>query len=99
MILAQIIPLQSNPSSKTRFCTSKKHILHFTNGIGRLIHSDGDIYEGQWVNDKAEGMGTYSHANGAYYEGQWLDDKQHGHGIESWPDGARYEGKYEDGKK
>ena len=42
------------------------------------MHADGDIYEGQWVNDKAEGTGTYSHANGAYYEGQWLDDKQHG---------------------
>jgi len=34
-----------------------------------LVHADGDIYEGHWVNDKAEGMGTYSHANGAYYEG------------------------------
>jgi len=39
------------------------------------MHADGDIYEGQWVNDKAEGQGTYSHANGAFYEGQWLDDK------------------------
>jgi hypothetical protein len=39
------------------------------------VHADGDIYEGQWVNDKAEGKGTYSHANGAYYEGDWIDDK------------------------
>ena len=21
-------------------------------GIGRLIHSDGDVYDGQWENDK-----------------------------------------------
>jgi len=23
------------------------------NGKGRLIHADGDIYEGEWLNDKA----------------------------------------------
>jgi len=39
------------------------------------VHADGDVYEGEWINDKAEGKGTYSHANGAYYEGAWLDDK------------------------
>jgi len=39
------------------------------------VHADGDVYEGEWCNDKAEGKGTYSHANGAYYEGDWLDDK------------------------
>jgi hypothetical protein len=39
------------------------------------VHADGDVYEGEWVNDKADGKGTYSHANGAYYEGNWLDDK------------------------
>ena len=25
------------------------------NGKGRLIHADGDVYEGDWVNDKAHG--------------------------------------------
>lgn len=24
-------------------------------GKGRLIHSDGDVYEGDWSNDKAHG--------------------------------------------
>lgn len=23
------------------------------NGKGRLIHCDGDVYEGEWLNDKA----------------------------------------------
>lgn len=31
------------------------------NGIGRLIHSDGDVYEGEWKNDKAHGKGVYVH--------------------------------------
>ena len=39
------------------------------NGRGKLVHNDGDIYEGDWVNDKAEGRGTYLHSNGAKYDG------------------------------
>ena len=39
------------------------------NGYGRLIHSDGDVYEGEWNNDKAEGNGTYYHSDGAKYIG------------------------------
>ena len=30
-------------------------------GFGRLIHSDGDIYEGEWKEDKADGYGNYIH--------------------------------------
>jgi len=25
------------------------------NGNGKLVHADGDVYEGEWRNDKAEG--------------------------------------------
>jgi hypothetical protein len=25
------------------------------NGRGRLIHADGDVFEGSWLNDKAHG--------------------------------------------
>jgi len=45
------------------------------NGLGRLIHSDADIYEGDWFNDKAHGKGKYTHADGAKYTGDWNDDK------------------------
>ncbi len=69
------------------------------NGKGRLIHADGDVYEGNWLNDKAHSYGVYIHTDGAKYVGEWLEDKQHGKGIESWPDGAQYEGDYKNGKK
>ena len=39
-------------------------------GKGRLIHSDGDVYEGEWENDRAHGIGIYSHNDGARYTGQ-----------------------------
>ena len=38
-------------------------------GHGRLIHSDGDVYIGEWSNDKANGNGKYLHSNGAIYNG------------------------------
>ena len=37
------------------------------NGYGRLIHTDGDVYFGDWVNDKANGRGDYHHVEGALY--------------------------------
>jgi hypothetical protein len=37
--------------------------------MGKFVHIDGDVYEGQWANDKANGMGVYVHVNGARYEG------------------------------
>ena len=39
------------------------------------MHADGDIYEGEGVNDKAEGHGIYQHQDGAKYIGQWKEDK------------------------
>ena len=44
------------------------------NGYGRYIHGDGDIYEGNWVDDIANGKGIYYHLDGARYEGEWVDD-------------------------
>ena len=45
------------------------------NGKGRLIHSDGDVYVGDWLNDKAHGFGEYTHMDGAKYQGEWKEDK------------------------
>ena len=36
-----------------------KAIDDMANGYGRLFLSDGDVYEGEWNNDKTEGKGTY----------------------------------------
>lgn len=45
------------------------------NGRGRLIHADGDVYVGDWLNDKAHGKGEYTHMDGATYKGDWIEDK------------------------
>ena len=43
-------------------------------GDGVFHHADGDVYEGQWAQDKAHGVGIYIHSNGARYEGNWRED-------------------------
>lgn len=40
-----------------------------------MTHTDGDIYQGDWVNGKANGYGTFIDDEGSIYEGPWVDDK------------------------
>jgi|TARA_B110000285_G_C15038031_1_gene570380 hypothetical protein len=44
-------------------------------GFGRFILADGDIYLGNWADDKAHGVGEYFYAEGATYKGGWNEDK------------------------
>ena len=37
---------------------------------GKLIHADGDVYDGDWFDDAANGLGTYIHVNGAQFQGE-----------------------------
>jgi hypothetical protein len=70
---------------------------------------DGDVYAGQWEDDKASGFGKYSHFLGVEYEGQWVSDLQHGNGREICkyiyiciilgPDKSNYVGEYFRGLK
>jgi hypothetical protein len=68
-------------------------------GRGYQIWADGSLYEGYWLNDKANGRGRLIHADGDVYEGEWRDDKAHGYGKYYHTDGARYEGEWKDDKQ
>jgi len=35
-----------------------------------MIHSDGNAYVGDWLNDKAQGKGKFIHLDGAHYDGE-----------------------------
>ena len=45
------------------------------NGKGRLIHANGDVYEGHWFNNKAHGLGIFIQIYGTRYTGEWYLDK------------------------
>ena len=44
------------------------------------MHSNREVYEGEFVGDKATGFGKFIRSNGEIYEGFWAQDKPHGKG-------------------
>lgn len=63
-------------------------------GKGSQVWKDGSLYEGFWLNGKANGRGRLIHSNGDVYEGEWSNDKAEGKGIYIHSDGAKYEGSW-----
>jgi hypothetical protein len=48
--------------------------MNQASGNGKFWHVDGDIYEGEWFNNRANGYGVLLHPDGARYEGMWKND-------------------------
>lgn len=53
-----------------RRCT-RNHVVHIVNG---------DLYEGEMLNEKIHGHGTYTYHNGDVYSGTFVDGQMHGVG-------------------
>lgn len=58
-------------------------------GVGTCSYSNGDVYDGDWREDRKEGngigvvkVGRMVYKNGDCYEGQWSDDMRNGKGFE-----------------
>jgi len=65
-----------------------------------MIHANGDIYQGEWQDGKANGHGVFVDTNGSMYEGEWKEDLQDGYGTESWSyNKIKYMGDFKEGKK
>jgi hypothetical protein len=47
--------------------------------IEKVTWSNGNIYEGDYKNDKREGHGKFVYAKGIVYDGNWKDNKYVGH--------------------
>mmetsp|Transcript_5395 Transcript_5395/g.7061 ORF Transcript_5395/g.7061 Transcript_5395/m.7061 type:complete len:80 (-) Transcript_5395:1742-1981(-) len=54
--------------------------------------SSGDMYNGQWVADKAQGYGVKLFSNGDRHEGYYEEDKRQGYGTYYWASGDQYMG-------
>ena len=50
-------------------------------GRGKCVWADGDVYEGEWKAGEKEGQGIYRYASGAVYEGEYKAGKQEGQGT------------------
>jgi hypothetical protein len=47
-------------------------------GIGKYVYSNGDVYEGNWLDSKRSGLGKLNNTNGDTYDGMWQNDQFHG---------------------
>ncbi len=43
-------------------------------GEGRMIFSNGDVYEGMWFMGKRSGYGVLTKRCGDHFEGHWVND-------------------------
>lgn len=71
------------------FCNNLK------NGKGKIeFLKTGDIYEGEFNNNKITGYGHYIWSNKHEYIGNFIEGEMNGKGRYIWPDGSEYEGEY-----
>ncbi|KAI4303291.1 hypothetical protein MLD38_038940 [Melastoma candidum] len=61
------------------------------------VYSNGDVYEGEFLDGKCSGSGVYYYCKTGRYEGDWVDGKYDGYGVETWARGSRYRGQYRQG--
>jgi hypothetical protein len=76
--------------------------------IGTYLWTNGDMYTGQWVNDRKNGCGTFYWRNGDKYIGEFENDLRHGFGtyikvvngsIQNCPNCTTYAGEWKNGLK
>lgn len=64
------------------------------NGRGKMVYTNGDNYDGDFVDGKKVGQGTYTYTNGQIYVGQFFDNLRNGKGKFTFSDGSIYEGSF-----
>jgi hypothetical protein len=62
------------------------------NGKGTYKWPEGDVYTGQWKNDKFNGQGTYKWPAGHVYTGQWKSNLSNGQGTYKNKHGVTFKG-------
>lgn len=66
----------------------------YNNCYGVSKATNGDVYRGEFQDDKRSGLGSYQFSNGAQYFGEFKDDEFNGRGIHSLSNGDSYVGEY-----
>ncbi len=89
-LLAKNIGITSEDSPQTKEVTSSS--------IKKITYPNGDIYEGEFLNENRNGMGKYFFANGDVYEGEFLNGSRNGKGKYFWTNGEIYEGDFVENK-
>ena len=75
----------------------------YVSNAGKMVYSNGDVYDGEWRNDARSGFGTYQWTSkGQTYVGQFENGTFHGTGeiyAEDDSERPRYSGRFAAGRK
>ena len=63
-------------------------------GKGSGFYADGELYEGEWVNDERDGYGIMYYSNGNIYIGEWKNNRREGKGEFYFCKGGIYKGEF-----
>ncbi len=74
-------PTRSNFASATIVKTHTRACLT----QGKFEFVNGDVYAGDWVNNRRNGRGRCEYHTGEVYDGEWKDDVRAGAGDETIP--------------
>ena len=85
-------------SVKVSAVTKFYEYLGEVHGKGVCKCTGGQVYDGEYKDDKKHGHGVLKWANGDVYDGEWKDGNQNGHGVLKWADGRVYDCEYKDDK-
>lgn len=69
------------------------------NGYGVYTWTNGNVYTGEWKDDKREGTCRLVYAAGGVYEGTYSQGQKDGHGTYTWEDGGFYDGEWKENKR
>lgn len=97
---AEISVGDSNPNENTTNSLPTETLSPETtrkvrHGRGTMTFENGEVYSGQWLNDKQHGEGMYTYADGGVYTGQWVAGEKSGCGRFDFADGSYYDGGWE----
>lgn len=68
-------------------------------GKGKYYYIKGELYIGDWYQNKKHGKGLYFYENGKRYTGDFMNNMKHGEGHIDEEDGSYYIGKFFENNK
>jgi hypothetical protein len=82
--------------SATSSTSAVDNKTHYTD---KVVMDNGDVYEGEYLDNYRDGFGTYTWVNGDKYVGEWSMDNHDGFGTYTWETGDKYVGEWINGIK
>ena len=70
----------------------------FPHGKGTMRYSNGNVYEGEFFENKINGKGKCTYPNGDVYDGDWVNGNRTGRAKYTYATGNVYEGDFLEGK-